>query len=400
MRSRAVIPAPGLFLPVLTGVGLPGRPILGHPRPPQAHAQTSRLLGRLRRRLIDGRLLWANPRLPRLGVPGPHKGCPGSPHARRTGHARTRPGHRLPAALPGADRQPRQPSRHGPALHRGRWWPPTASRPRPPAAAPPLSAPSKPRASASWWPRPGRAPGAWSGSSRTASARRATAPSAGRLAAGGVADLAGGGRGAGPPLPMAVAPRPRGGQRDETPRLDYPATLRFTQSPLPCLRDSVLPTTNPSAAGGVSTMSGPGQGSAYPLRCRAGTPTAFGGPARPGRSVQAGRVPPRTLRGQGSLRAHECSLGLRPPLDRSRPGAAQRQRQPRVGLSPSGNARPARPPALHNSTADGRHQGQDHQLDGQVRPHTHSPGRTRHPSHPAHRGGDARCSVSRRDRGG
>ena len=42
-------------------------------------------------------------------------------------------------------------------------------------------------------------------------------------------------------------------------------------------------------------------------------------------------LPPRRLRGQGSLRAHECSLGLRPPLDRSGSEAARRHRSPGAG---------------------------------------------------------------------
>jgi hypothetical protein len=48
-------------------------------------------------------------------------------------------------------------------------------------------------------------------------------------------------------------------------------------------------------------------------------------------------LPPRRLHGQGSLRAHECSLGLRPPLDRSGVDAARRHRSPGAGedLSPT-----------------------------------------------------------------
>jgi hypothetical protein len=42
-------------------------------------------------------------------------------------------------------------------------------------------------------------------------------------------------------------------------------------------------------------------------------------------------LPPRRLHGQGSLRAHECSLGLRPPLDRSGVDAARRHRSPGAG---------------------------------------------------------------------
>jgi hypothetical protein len=48
-------------------------------------------------------------------------------------------------------------------------------------------------------------------------------------------------------------------------------------------------------------------------------------------------LPPRRLRGQGSLRAHECSLRLRRPLDRSGVDAARRYRPPGAGeeLSPT-----------------------------------------------------------------
>jgi hypothetical protein len=48
-------------------------------------------------------------------------------------------------------------------------------------------------------------------------------------------------------------------------------------------------------------------------------------------------LPPRRLRGQGSLRAHECSLRLRRPLDRSGVDAARSYRSPGAGedLSPT-----------------------------------------------------------------
>ena len=48
-------------------------------------------------------------------------------------------------------------------------------------------------------------------------------------------------------------------------------------------------------------------------------------------------LPPRRLRGQGSLRAHECSLRLRRPLDHSGVEAARRHRSPGAGedLSPT-----------------------------------------------------------------
>jgi hypothetical protein len=45
-------------------------------------------------------------------------------------------------------------------------------------------------------------------------------------------------------------------------------------------------------------------------------------------------LPPRPLRGQGSLRAHECSLGLRPSLDRSGVEAARSHRSPGAGEDP------------------------------------------------------------------
>jgi hypothetical protein len=45
-------------------------------------------------------------------------------------------------------------------------------------------------------------------------------------------------------------------------------------------------------------------------------------------------LPPRRLRGQGSLRAPECSLGLQPSLDRSGVDAARRHRSPGAGEEP------------------------------------------------------------------
>ena len=50
-------------------------------------------------------------------------------------------------------------------------------------------------------------------------------------------------------------------------------------------------------------------------------------------------LPPRRLRGQGSLRAHECSLGLRPPLTApasTRPGET---RSPGAGEEQSPTSR-------------------------------------------------------------
>jgi hypothetical protein len=60
---------------------------------PGRHKRTPKQVGplsRLRRRLIHGRLLWANPRLPRPGVPGTSEGdpvgsqTPGARHAQRS----------------------------------------------------------------------------------------------------------------------------------------------------------------------------------------------------------------------------------------------------------------------------------------------------------------------------
>jgi hypothetical protein len=50
-------------------------------------------------------------------------------------------------------------------------------------------------------------------------------------------------------------------------------------------------------------------------------------------------LPPRRLRGQGSLRAHECSLRLRRPLDRSGGEAARRDQSPGAGEDPSPTSR-------------------------------------------------------------
>jgi hypothetical protein len=73
--------------------------------------------------------------------PHPGGGATGRPPERRS-HG---PGHRLPPALPGTDRQP--PPTRGPwpsYSNTGRWWPPTGSPTTPPATAPPLCAPSSP----------------------------------------------------------------------------------------------------------------------------------------------------------------------------------------------------------------------------------------------------------------
>jgi hypothetical protein len=74
------------------------------------------------------------------------------------------------------------------------------------------------------------------------------------------------------------------------------------------------------------------------LPARNGLPAALAGgtlhPPAPAVCLLDG-LPPRRLRGQGSLRAHECSLGLRPPLDRSGVDAARRHRSPGAGEEPS-----------------------------------------------------------------
>jgi hypothetical protein len=183
--------------------------------------------------------------------------------------------------------------------------PPTGSRSTPPATAPPSSGPSRPRASGSWSPRPGRAPGAWSGGSRTVSARPATALSAASSA--GCREQASG-RGA---VPVRRSP----GRR--------------------LLVGGSWPPPGPPAAQRSPTTVA--QGRERPARFAAGRgplppPAAPPGPA----ACLLDGLPPRPLHGQGSLRAHECSLGLRPPLDRSGPEAARRYRSPGAGedLSP------------------------------------------------------------------
>src|SRR5512132_2317907 len=76
------------------------------------------------------------------------------------------------------------------------------------------------------------------------------------------------------------------------------------------------------------------------LPARNGLPAALAGgtlhPPAPAVCLLDG-LPPRPLRGQGSLRAHECSLRLRRPLDRSGVEAARRHRSPGAGedLSPT-----------------------------------------------------------------
>jgi hypothetical protein len=67
---------------------------------------------------------------------------------------------------------------------------------------------------------------------------------------------------------------------------------------------------------------------------RNGLPAALAGgtlhPPAPAVCLLDG-LPPRRLHGQGSLRAHECSLGLRPPLDRSGVEPARRDPVARGG---------------------------------------------------------------------
>src|SRR5512132_2038025 len=78
------------------------------------------------------------------------------------------------------------------------------------------------------------------------------------------------------------------------------------------------------------------------LPARNGLPAALAGgtlhPPTPAVCLPVG-LPPRRLRGQGSLRAHEGSLGLRPPLDRSGVEAARRHRSPGAGEEPSPTSR-------------------------------------------------------------
>jgi hypothetical protein len=63
-------------------------------------------------------------------------------------------------------------------------------------------------------------------------------------------------------------------------------------------------------------------------------PRPLRGPAWPGR-LPAGRAPiPYPLRSQGPLRAHECSLGLRPSLDSSAAGMGRRHPVARGGRGP------------------------------------------------------------------
>jgi hypothetical protein len=88
-----------------------------------------------------------------------------------------------------------------------------------------------------------------------------------------------------------------------------------------------------------------GRGSTAALRAGSRAPAPRDLPADPCRP--GGCHPgPSGVKGAAvlaSLRSSRpCGSALRAPLDPARPGVARRQRQSRVGLSPSGNARPAR----------------------------------------------------------
>jgi hypothetical protein len=103
-----------------------------------------------------------------------------------------------------------------------------------------------------------------------------------------------------PDLPPAAAP----------PRLSRPAVGEGSRSaPSFPQRLASSPVLAARQAAGIPTLAhhgGPG-GDRRPRLRRGLAGPCTPRPAR--RSVPAGRVPPRTLRGQGSLRAHECSLG-------------------------------------------------------------------------------------------
>jgi putative endonuclease len=108
-------------------------------------------------------------------------------------------------------------------------------------------------------------------------------PICGKLAAAGVAELAGeGGVPVRPSRNHSGAP-PAGGQRDETPRPDYPVIVRPTRPPV-SPGAAASPTHHKAAGSPTRTHNGgAGQGSALPLRCRAGTPARLRRPrtARP-----------------------------------------------------------------------------------------------------------------------
>jgi hypothetical protein len=187
----------------------------------------------------------------------------------------------------------------------GRFRRPTASRSRPPEGAPPSFAPSRPRASALLSRRRGRAPGAWNGGSRTASARRATAPSAASSAATG--ETASGGA-----VPVRRCPCQR--------------LLVDGSWPPPARRQlDSYPPRWPGAGTGLAC--GAARGNPAPTRGPAGC-LLDGLP--PGRRPRQGRCGTRCAPFLASLRD-----GLRPPLTRpsSRrpgetrsPGAGEEQR--------------------------------------------------------------------------
>jgi hypothetical protein len=98
------------------------------------------------------------------------------------------------------------------------------------------------------------------------------------------------------------------------------------------LEAPATPPGRPTPAAGDSAVTGP-PGVAARIDLHASLPAGPLHPAGPA-DPSTGGLPPRPLRGQGSLRAHECSLGLRPPLDRSGAEAARRQPVARGGRGP------------------------------------------------------------------
>jgi hypothetical protein len=147
-----------------------------------------------------------------------------------------------------------------------------------------------------------------------------------------------------PRSPPAPARRPRGSAAH---RQTAPATSQ---------RQAPTPPRRPPAVGRSATWPGGRRGGQIAM---AWSPAHHAPPApRRARALLAtttlaasGRSPATVARvGIGGRACGAGSRGPRrpatcPPIRAGRPGAAQRQRQPRVGLGPSGNARPPRPPA-------------------------------------------------------
>jgi hypothetical protein len=98
------------------------------------------------------------------------------------------------------------------------------------------------------------------------------------------------------------------------------------------LEAPATPPGRPAPAAGDSAVTGP-HGLAARIDLPASLPAGPLHPAGPA-DPSTGGLPPRPLRGQGSLRAHECSLGLRPSLDRSGAEAARRHPVARSGRGP------------------------------------------------------------------